>query len=175
MAARQLNDSRQLVYTRASTRTNCTTNWNGQMNFRPEGYGWPTIVCLNSVDRRRCGQQARPSTTFVDYTIDAVAILFKSTVWDKVWEWSAEVLSWLEALPRDRSKEARTTIHQKTRSMYSTSLIEFRRVGLQIFSEQWGLQGHTVTVKTNFMYGANVRHHAKFHQNRSNGCGDMAI
>ena len=122
MAARQLNDSRQLVYTRASTRTNCTTNWNAQMNFRPEGYGGPTIVCLNSVDRRRCGQQARPSTTFVDYTIDAVAILFKSTVWDKVWEWSAEVLSRLEALPRDRSKEA------KTSSMYSTGLIEFRRV-----------------------------------------------
>jgi len=23
--------------------------------------------------------------------------------------------------------------------------------------------------------GANLRHHAKFHQNRSNGCGDMAI
>jgi len=22
---------------------------------------------------------------------------------------------------------------------------------------------------------ANLRHHAKFHQNRSNGCGDMAI
>jgi len=25
------------------------------------------------------------------------------------------------------------------------------------------------------LYGANVRHHAKFHQNRSNGCKDMAI
>jgi len=25
------------------------------------------------------------------------------------------------------------------------------------------------------MYGANVRHLAKFQQNRSNGCGDMAI
>jgi len=23
--------------------------------------------------------------------------------------------------------------------------------------------------------GANLRHYAKFHQNRSNGCGDMAI
>ena len=23
--------------------------------------------------------------------------------------------------------------------------------------------------------GANVRHHAKFHQNRSNGCRDMAV
>jgi len=23
--------------------------------------------------------------------------------------------------------------------------------------------------------GANMRHHAKFHQNRSNGCKDMAI
>ena len=25
------------------------------------------------------------------------------------------------------------------------------------------------------MYGANVRHSGKFHQNQSNGCGDMAI
>jgi len=25
------------------------------------------------------------------------------------------------------------------------------------------------------MYGTNLRHRAKFHQNRSNGCGDMAI
>jgi len=25
------------------------------------------------------------------------------------------------------------------------------------------------------LYGANVRHHAKFYQNRSNGCRDMAI
>jgi len=24
------------------------------------------------------------------------------------------------------------------------------------------------------MYGANMRHHAKFHKNRSNGCIDMA-
>jgi len=25
------------------------------------------------------------------------------------------------------------------------------------------------------MYGSNLRHHTKFHQNRSNGCGDMVI
>jgi len=25
------------------------------------------------------------------------------------------------------------------------------------------------------LYGANMHHHAKFHQNRSNGCRDMAI
>jgi len=25
------------------------------------------------------------------------------------------------------------------------------------------------------MLGANVRHHAKFHQNQSNGCRDMAM
>jgi len=25
------------------------------------------------------------------------------------------------------------------------------------------------------VYGANMRHHAKFHQNRSNGCRDMAV
>jgi len=25
------------------------------------------------------------------------------------------------------------------------------------------------------LQGANLRHRAKFHQNRSNGCGDMAI
>ena len=30
-----------------------------------------------------------------------------------------------------------------------------------------------LTVDT--LYGANVRHHAKFHQNRSNGCRDIAI
>ena len=44
------------------------------------------------------------------------------------------------------------------------------------------VKGHILHQRTKFkiltvdpLYGANVRHRAKFHQNRSNGCRDIAI
>jgi len=49
------------------------------------------------VDRRRCGQQARPSTSFVDNAIDLPRRIFLSplqrfAVWDKVSEEIAFIL-----------------------------------------------------------------------------------
>jgi len=48
------------------------------------------------VDCRRCGQQPRPSTSFVDNTIDLIAVakFSKPRVWDKVPEGSRPTLFW---------------------------------------------------------------------------------
>jgi len=49
-----------------------------------EGYGWPTCSKQSRrVDRRMYRQQGRPSTSFVDNTIDLPAKFFKFGVWDQ--------------------------------------------------------------------------------------------
>ena len=78
--------------------TSCTTNSQQIVVIEVEGYRWPT--CSEQprrVDRRKCRQQARPSTSFVDNTSDLRRRNFPSSEFGK---FQREYPLWQRQYPR---------------------------------------------------------------------------
>ena len=78
--------------------TSCTTNSQQIVVIEIEGYRWPT--CSEQprrVDRRKCRQQARPSTSFVDNTSDLRRRNFPSSEFGK---FQREYPLWQREYPR---------------------------------------------------------------------------